>query len=582
VSCSECGARFKNRNAYNQRYHLRVDHDITSSRAPSAQVTLDGYKKEEFSSVEKFILAISEAPDTFDCVERFWFRKAFNPPFLSSETCRKETLKLSKKLVESHAIDFLHKPCTLTFDSATVFSRFLGVVLQHKEKALPVRVVADTHFDDGRLTASNIATIISELVLYFKSMNVHILALTADNASNMQAVDVDGLQLVKLRCVSHSIQLLLNDMKVFWEEPLALALRLRDLYPNLKLPRYMEQRWTSLYRLLKSVVTKAAEIEEGIDTIKTCVLFLKPFYVATMMSQYRSASVFDALSCLAVLKDHLGQPKYHTARTALEERVRSNFSNDALHLCVFFWPGIDRSTIPQFYFDKCREILTSNQMRNIANEMIGPESLGSSVESEMLEFTLSPPKRLDTEFLVAEEYIAFWVAEAKRFPRLANVAIACAGFASSEAEVERVFSSVKRIVSQERNKMKDDAVQAQLIIYKLARETTEIVDADADEDDEDAVKKWREVSIQTVLWFIGNHKPAAPSVATRKRTRATDSRCGVCEQVEDEHPSENHWVQCACCIRWCMFTCVGLAPHLKELVYNMPSWKCPKCRAVMP
>lgn len=67
-------------------------------------------------------------------------------------------------------------------------------------------------------------------------------------------------------------------------------------------------------------------------------------------------------------------------------------------------------------------------------------------------------------------------------------------------------------------------------------------------------------------------KPLPPG----RVTRGADHRCGTCEKPFGTH-RDGISTQCSICKRYHVFSCVGLAPHQKEQIDNMETWKCPHC-----
>ena len=83
--------------------------------------------------------------------------------------------------------------------------------------------------------------------------------------------------------------------------------------------------------------------------------------------------------------------------------------------------------------------------------------IGDSVQVNGDEYDLYCGDKLDSR---ATDIIGWWVSMSETYPRLARMALDMLCIPAMSAECERVFSSSKLMVTDRRNRLKDDIIEA--------------------------------------------------------------------------------------------------------------------------
>ena len=149
-----CGHFLSTRNASNMKQHLLKAHGATADHERVRDNDLRQQKlplAKRVTEAQAECLAVAESLLPFSVVERPWFRRAFRPTTLSSETLRKNTLLLAEEVLAAGLSQYGDVPVSLAVDSGTVVSRYLCVVIATRPTAL-LSMVQDTIFEDNSLT----------------------------------------------------------------------------------------------------------------------------------------------------------------------------------------------------------------------------------------------------------------------------------------------------------------------------------------------------------------------------------------------------------------------------------------------
>ena len=155
---------------------------------------------------------------------------------------------------------------------------------------------------------------------------------------------------------------------------------------------------------------------------------------------------------------------------------------------AYFFPNCRRGEQPQFISEHVFELITSKKAKRIDERCRGSETLTGSLEKEWFDFQIHPPLPSDAP-VTRLELAAYYAQLSRAFPRLATLLTTFLGFAVSEAECERKFSALKLEIPPCRNRLRAEAVEAQLVLNgsakNLSGKTEEQVEDDGGGDGED-------------------------------------------------------------------------------------------------
>lgn len=569
-SGSICGHKMVKHSA-NCRYHLAT-HGV-GPPVPKATSKLS-FSKSAWKLNEVEAIALAEGLLPFSIVEKEWFRRAFNPTVRCAETAAANTLAVESKLLEQLSAHFAGRFVTIAFDSGTVWNRYLAICMSDERGSALIGAVPDTAFVGAQLTTENITRVIKDTVQDLRNRGVHVVACVADNASNMQGVEVEGV--ITLRCAAHTIQLVAKDViEECFEEEANFATNLQRTKPELHLPAPVVTRWNSLYRLFEKICSARNAIIEADATdinnvcrVEVAMLALKPFFVATQLVQGDGVTTFAAISAMRpLLQQHARTTVGRSIEKAVATRTHQLITSAEL-LVAFLAPSFNRIGCSKAVFDAVHEILL--RMVALAAECHGDEVIGDTVSCEWQTFCSAPPPRIST-VITAKDYAAYWVGHSMIFPRMATIVIATLGATPTEGAVERVFSKMKYQLDKSRTTLSPTLVSAQLFVNSAIAFLSGRVAADAD--------VCAALSPEDFATVVDRYEAiAARRPEPVKRLRSTKHKCGMCEELLERH-AENKSVECNLCEAWFAYECVAIPSHMGPTIANMPHWYCPKCRS---
>ncbi len=482
----------------------------------------------ERTLLEKFISRGRDKPDTtallveLFCEYGLPFRMVESPLFrdLLGPHVEKPSRVYLKKRIKIAAAERLERVSqyfvapVLAIDVGTVFHRYLVGCLVERGNVFAFLVQSDEEMQDGRMTCASIKASVQEAIANLKELGVRVVAVVADNASNMQGIqdqvpeavardddivseseeeldeDWAGLpdlkrddaenKLVKAfveenerdpilfvqRCVAHVIQLMVNkDLEKHWRKLADSMLALAQT-KGIKITSHNETRWSSRFRTLCEAHIKLADhlSKREATAVKNAILFLEPFHEATQHIQSDSATMVDTLVCLQHLHDKFsaaetvsGTVSNATVRGVIEARIEflingKGSTPSPLYACaVWFLPIFERhSEVAMLLF----------------HTVVLPVLLyldPGLTEAELLDAHW-PPK--EGSCCTREEVFEF----VKEFPeRVRSVALMILELCPTEASVERAFSTMKNIAKPLRNSLHPCSVRWQMIVNSFRK-----------------------------------------------------------------------------------------------------------------
>ena len=303
-------------------------------------------------------------------------------------------------------------------------------------------------------------------------------------------------------------------------------------------------------------IIKNADSLQKVTLVEAALPLLKPFADATDMAQSGNATLWHQLLLLEFLPC-----------ATLPANRRKQLITDGICLLAFLMPNVKRHLIIQRLGDRLRLILRG--LRKMAENVFGDESINNSLEKEFNTFCMSPPAAMQGGITI-RQFSDWWLLASERFPRLATIATTIVEVCPSEACVERVFSKMKHLVGKCRTNMKEESVEAQLIINSALAFDKQEIDVDHWKDD------GRKVADTTIQWVMTEATPAAPAqpAAGRRRTRRLDDICTLCERYFESHSDgvTSPSVECDVCQKWYALECIGVPAHLLPALAH--GWQC--------
>jgi len=550
------------------KHGLREDHPATVARLErhrGAQRKL-GFTKARFSQVELEAMALSEGFRPFSMVEGKIFRQAFHPHLLTGKAAASVTSNLAIRLRDEVVYALGGGVVTVAFDSGTVWSRYLVIVVRSGVCCFVLGVVPDSALD-GTLTAVNVGRLLSDTVSDLRRRNVHVIAVVADNGSNFQAEDakVDGT--AHLRCGCHVLQLCAKDLLAGDAACRAAEEAAEELQEaNSWLPKPVVTRWNSNYYRWEVAVSPrgrlklltSAENLERVTAIERGVKILKPFAISTRFLEADSATIFDQINVIQILEEcEVSDDRWQMLLTP------------AIVTIAFFSPCVNRSGIPQSLVAKIRLFLGS--LRVFADGFHGPETLTSNIDNELNGFLMFPPIPVQGN-VTMKSLKAFLKGIAGTVPRIASIVSALCDASPSEACVERVFSKLKFSLNKNRTSTSFEHAEAQIIVNSALS-----FQESAEPDVEEETVTVREGVFAFILKKGTPREQPEKQTGRRRATRGAETICAMCNEAFEKHANEAS-VSCDKCGRWYALHCVGIPVHLRAQLENMQTWKCHKCR----
>lgn len=184
--CTLCGHCYKDRNASNFKRHLASTHRIDGPQRERGQKKLEVAQARETEQV-RFIRFVCTNDIPLSIVEDPFLRDWHQPPIRSRATLRICIQELARKEFKEQLKLLRGSYVTLAYDSGTIWDRYLSVVAVTPNGPLLTTLVSDKEIG-GALTTENITKKIHSVIDTLKENNIHVSALVADNANNMQGV----------------------------------------------------------------------------------------------------------------------------------------------------------------------------------------------------------------------------------------------------------------------------------------------------------------------------------------------------------------------------------------------------------
>lgn len=650
-----CPKSFKS--AYFQRQHaerhLEQEHKMSEPKGSNSQPKLDKWTS-SFSRDRERSDGITDAEFSWANVFARYslpFRLANDEMFrklISTQTECPERHRLSSLMpkVSQQCIDMAlqeFQSPTLCLDIGTIQGRrFLVLGLLERGYCAILKCIPDVSLGDQRMTAENMRPEIIKLVKWLRTKSVTVVNLVADNASNFRALevsesDVEGeeedseddssvldeeeeegqleevseaeseedqvvyervsLENIKLpyilRCSAHCLQLAVSDIQeTVWGTCFNDAMKLANLPEAKSFPKPNDTRWNSKYRFMDAVQKSGLAEDTLRDELRHVCEILQPFQIATDFVQRDDCTLLENLTAWCWLKKHLEsqvpegssvfavamRSNYQHAINAVNKRAR--FMLTEPYMLLAFFANVIES-----------ELKHETKIASII-EHYDPHAL---LEYESL---LKRPAEDMAQTITADELFA----SLSNVPMasLRSLLISVAQAAPTEACIERAFSTMRRGLTYIRNRLKDDTVEAQLIVAsfqsKSSMETSPNPRKPHRKEINVDIVIDQTVDIAPLLRMALEHvealQPATSeeTIGARTRRKKTLLVCCKCGKLVDDHPHQplKWYLKCRTCPMVINILCAKMRVHRSPESVPVTSdarlyvgeefyWSCSKC-----
>lgn len=569
VDGERCQSRIQKRNLNNRFSHLQEKHpDITEKkseelqRAESNQPTL-----EQLTRPDEWLIFFCRKGIPFRTLEDEQFRQ------LSGMTMSRkkvpDTLRvLSQKLVKQ-ALRALGPEVTVALDIGTRHKRYLAFSVLSRGQALFYKLVEEESY-----TAAVVRTAVEQVVRQLAEDGVAVNGIVADNAANLQAIrhevddEPDALLAefpTLLRCVCHVIQLAVRDCKETWADALKEA---EDVLEADDVKIFANTtRWNSAYRVLVAANSNNTSV-----TIRSAAQLLEPLAHATDNLQRDDATPFDVVWWMQSLIDLYAErarppatgnvvgatvaEQHGKVLEALHRRSAMLFSSTCYLALAYFSPTTnpdDDDPVQVFKF------LYPELIKN------WPHLYADLEAYEILMLAPAPNVTL-------QSYRQHCIVRLKNLPALSALLLSLLNIVPSEASVERMFSALKRTVSEGQVNFACETVSNTLrtaSAYDLKAHRSEASPSPrkpngstsqerehvevSDTDEPDRIVTWYfsrilEVEASKTRTAGTQAPPPVGPDDVRRRTRAAHDQCAFprCGMACKEHPVKPY-VECNRC-----------------------------------
>ena len=552
------------------------------------------------------------------------YRK-LHPYFSASYAAHRKDLIAHAQKRLSQALDGLKGNfATIAIDGGTVWSHYLAVVvLVHNKGSVTIGLPRC----EGSMTAAWIKSKVEHITRYHLApRRIKPLCIVSDNAANMlAAVRACELPMLESRCAIHTLQLVVNEfftaakvkrgprtvvaVPALWEEVL-------ELMNENGMAQAPATRWNRHYMNLEAIVAPDSEITvtdtELFETMGRIKNGLELYFEATMCLQRNNATMLEAARVSwRVLIDESGDVRSGGATgvaAALRNIARratatpgapsrlDKILTPAIIITAYFHPGLVNGaraavrnklrlckdfvrrlliSVSCHFTDRQGDVVTEFNRLHLAKPAIGPESVNAST------------------------YKTFWNGVGA-YPLTGAIVRATLVLNPSEADCERVFSSVKWMFNRLRTSTAEDLVEATVCGSSAVQSIFELAEGDEEVGPCDAVQSETRLPIDRdngeFAQFTSLHAREAldilqvferevlsPLEEERKRNRPANNSnvCAVCESANGECWEGRNgvdWIQCTNteCGRWFHNTCVNVDPAEIEAAPDI-DWLCAGC-----
>jgi len=510
---------------------------------------------------------------------------------------RRASLDTAQELVAEQLVGCEGRIGTLSVDGGTVHTRYLAVVLHIRGKppvvvALTPDFVADEHWADNvdqqpHLTIEVIVDTLRKIIEgLFADFSIRVAGIVSDNAQNLVS-SIKKIGVFSIRCGCHGFQLLVHTMMGQDQSLRAadnLAVQFKDRETTVSIPDPGATRWDGILTRMICVVkhsrtsptvtralnrTETALLESAIDK-------LTPFRRATKLVQGTHSNLLDLLEAIAVIKDSV----------VATDVVRDKFIERVLFAPLLLLALTFRA------HTKPVPLVTDVAMMTIrtavSSLICGSVKRVEEVAEQLMGWMTAPLSKTDkvSELVAARDgggsraQLTWYMAQLEGMP-------------PSEAECERVFSKVKKLVPVERKGLEAEAVQAQLIISMSAKVSTAddatAIDVVSDGDDDDGETRDSRIlaGAKFIVELTEEHLEKKDVGGSEALDAGPSTPCQACGILFRAHPGrpkgainpwiDSHAARCTCCNGWFVLACLQ--------IFQTPAadWKCEACRkAPMP
>jgi hypothetical protein len=607
-SCVLCGHKA---GRTNKRHHFAAKHaEINSDDHPTVRARLQAIAQappilSSFASAPKAKPVTIRAVEFFaahgiphQVIESVYFRQLCHGISMHGDQDLVKSRKTFATRTDEHSAAVLQQQLQaragmagfLSIDSGTVVHRYLCAVL-HTPRARPIVVacIADAAFDDGSLSTANIIGGINAAADACATHKISIGAVVTDNCANIAKAAAECGR-IPVRCLAHSIQLVVKDAlnTVAWQGIVDSYEAAHALNPSV--PGRCETRWSWLYFGVEKIL-KLNELGEfmapnnfwtQLEKLATAVKVLKVFYDATQQLQGSGANGLTALRVVAEMSVLVAESnpalssKYREPfRVALESRIKTFFiCEDWMCVLAYFHPSCNRSAVPDTVLTLVGSFINEYGELTVS-PLEGPRAPGMrDLTGDFNDSLVHPPARSTEDDHNITSYILYW--SKARLPRLCAFLRVLVALPPTEAEVERAFSKLKRMVPRLRVNLSADRAASSLILMSLL----EGEDDESQQDSTDYAKLAADdkvVSAQAAERVIRLYNDAhgAERQERGKETRSRTMTCLRCKKHLSEHASADAFTCKGACQRRCATECSDIHPTRWEVARTV--YRCPEC-----
>lgn len=528
------------RHPSNMNVHLTRSHGLSAPKETTPKLNFSAMPTLE--THEMWAINFAKCALSFNVADMLSFKATLAPTLPCRHTIARATETVALKL-KNAALKQVSN-VTLCYDSGTVGRTYLFV-----SAATPVGNFLIRAVSLESNTTDSIEEVLKTCKIDVEKHGGCVIAVCADNASNMQAVEVGGVG--KSRCAAHVLNLCVKEicdsvLQTEIEEVNALALI------NKEVRAACPTRWCYQYERFKSA---AAAVKDNIDSrykFEKAAEKLEPLRIAIDSVQRDDATLF---SCL-VIWEKLFAACDDSIKDIIAKRFKYMLREPYL-LISYFSPTANVIKHGQILEDKVKEALEAYDA-DAAKEL--------SIWTETSHALRRAP-------LCLEEYLDYVSSRIRsRCPRIARLIAALAKSTPTEACVERAFSKLRQVATDYRNRLSEERVEQQMIIATTfeflercqtrvspsAPRTTpspspqkpcvEVSDDEAEEEEEepDLENTCGQIFQLVVDAYVEQNERARPAVTNQVRTtRRTKDLCAICNT-----PCATHripaYVACEC------------------------------------
>jgi hypothetical protein len=359
---------------------------------------------------------------------------------------------------------------TLAIDVGTNQKRYLAYVVIIGGRAVFYDMTYDADVG-GRFTIQEVRKDVVKRMAELEARHgIKVVAVVADNASNMQGIavkhdtdepDSDELKAIPIliRCACHALQLVVHKLRPLWNVAFEAAEQAVQA-ANVRVSAN-ETRWSSSFNVIVAALDRAAEhLNE--DMIREChgaVELLAPFWQTTDFLQGDKATLKDAFTAFESLRVHFDELAAAQNDSALGRARQSAFLEASAELQKRLEIHCNRPFVIVALLAPC--VCAVDYLEAFEETVKTLALVDPNIAAELHTVMEMPFARQDScTWAQYEEHIDQCVSI--YCPKLATFIRGLLNASPSEAAVERLFSLLGRQLTKLQNQTKSTTVVAKL------------------------------------------------------------------------------------------------------------------------